>query len=427
MSQPYDVAVIGGGASGLAAAIAAAHAGARTVVLERDVACGLPILATGNGRCNLSNERIDFNRYLHPVQAQSVMGSHPEIDLSAFFESVGIVTAAEDTRLYPVSRRADSVRDSLLGSCSRLGVKMLCGCKLLTASFDRKCSTWSLTASIPARPLKAKKGASGASLVRNLRKALAAAQTTEVEVCAKSVVIACGGSSEELCRQFDLPHIDEFPVLSPVAASVQGEPNALSILDGTRAHAGVTLRRKGEPLWSESGEVLFRSYGISGIVAFNLSRRVQTGDAVLLDLMPQYSNDELYALLQRRNELLGTFTPSDPSWFDGMLAAPLARVACAICTHAHPGDPDVAHVVNILKHLKLDVQGLAEERTAQVRRGGIPLSALTLKTLRLSTVDAPLFACGEALDMDADCGGFNLSWAWLSGMRAGKAAYASVL
>ena len=427
MNQPYDVAVIGGGASGLAAAIAAARAGARVVVLERDVSCGLPILATGNGRCNLSNEHIDFERYLHPVQARAVMGDHPENDLAEFFESVGIVTATEDGRLYPASRRADSVRDALLGCCSRLDITLLTGCNLLAVSSDHAHNAWSLTVSLPARPLKAKKGASGASLVRSLRKALATAETVQTTVGAASVVISCGGSSEHICRQFGIPHNDELPVLSPVAASVQGEPDALDILDGTRAHANVTLRREGESLWSESGEVLFRNYGISGIVAFNLSRRVQAGDTVLLDLMPQYTSDELHALLQRRNELLGVFTPSDPSWFDGMLASPLARVTCAICEYAHPGDADVAHVVNILKHLKLDTLGLTEERSAQVRRGGIPLSAFSLETLRLHTADIPLFACGEALDMDADCGGFNLSWAWLSGMRAGKAAYASVL
>ena len=110
----YDVIVIGGGASGLAAAIASARAGAKTAILELDVACGLPILATGNGRCNLSNIRLRPARYRHPVIARAVMGERAEEALGAWFASLGIWTTNEGGRLYPSSKRAESVRDALL-------------------------------------------------------------------------------------------------------------------------------------------------------------------------------------------------------------------------------------------------------------------------------------------------------------------------
>ena len=116
----YDVLVIGGGASGLAAAITASRAGARTCILERDVETGLSILATGNGRCNVSNSRLDARRYRHPDAVREIFGTTPERDVAAFLESTGIATAEEgEGRLYPMSRRADSVRDALLNTCRR--------------------------------------------------------------------------------------------------------------------------------------------------------------------------------------------------------------------------------------------------------------------------------------------------------------------
>ena len=108
----YDVLVIGGGASGLAAAITVARVDKRVCVVERDVACGLKLLATGNGRCNLSNESIDIRRYNRPAFVESIMGPQPEQDLESFFSSLGIMTIREEGRLYPRSLRAESVRDA---------------------------------------------------------------------------------------------------------------------------------------------------------------------------------------------------------------------------------------------------------------------------------------------------------------------------
>ena len=122
----YDVIVIGGGASGLAAALTSARAGARTAIVECDVDCGLPILATGNGRCNLSNERLRPARYRHPVIARAVLGEHPEETLAAWFDSIGIWTTSDEGRLYPMSKRAESVRDALLAACERADVAKLC-------------------------------------------------------------------------------------------------------------------------------------------------------------------------------------------------------------------------------------------------------------------------------------------------------------
>ena len=413
----YDVLVIGGGASGLAAAITAARAGKSVCIVERDVACGLKLLATGNGRCNLSNESIDPRRYNHPAFVESVMGPRPEQELMGFFSSLGIMTTSEEGRLYPRSLRAESVRDALLNVCDCLGITLICGANVATAHKDPE--GWTLQIDRPARALKAKKHDDRKSELRSLRRALANAPRKNVTLQAHAAIIATGGNPAGIAETFILPLTPLCPVLCPVSASVVGDRMALKTLDGLRVRARLTLTRNHEELWCEDGEVLFRTFGISGVAAFNLSRRIQHGDTILLDVFPDLSKDELLDMLNQRVELLGGFSPRDPRWLDGMLAPQLSHVVCTAFERCHPGSRDVIHLVSILKHFKLSVEGTAEERSAQVTRGGISIECVSTPNLYVnSTTGAPLYVCGEALDIDADCGGFNLAWAWISGIRA---------
>ena len=413
----YDVLVIGGGASGLAAAITAARVDKSVCVVERDVACGLKLLATGNGRCNLSNESIDIRRYNRPAFVESVMGPQPEQDLESFFSSLGIMTIREEGRLYPRSLRAESVRDALLNACERLGITLLCGTNVIAA--HKASEDWTLQINRPAHVLKPKKHGDRKTELRSLRKALADTPRTSDTLQARAVVIATGGNPTGIVDTFSLPLTSLRPILCPVSATVVGDRAALKTLDGLRVRARLTLTRNHSELWHEDGEVLFRAFGISGVAVFNLSRRIQRGDTILLDVFPDLSKDELLDMLNRRVELLGGFSPRDPRWLDGMLAPQLSRVVCTAFEQCHPGSNDVIHLVSILKHFKLLVEGTAEERSAQVTRGGVSVESISTPSLRArSVVDTPLYVCGEALDIDADCGGFNLAWAWLSGIRA---------
>ena len=413
----YDVLVIGGGASGLAAAITAARAGKSVCIVERDVVCGLKLLATGNGRCNLSNESIDPRRYNHPAFVESVMGPRPEQELMGFFSSLGIMTTSEEGRLYPRSLRAESVRDALLNACGRLGVTLLCGTNVIAA--HKAPEGWTLQIDRPAHVLKPKKHGDRKIELRSLRKALADTPRTSDTLQTRAVVIATGGNPTGIAEVFSLPLTPLRPILCPVSASVVGDQTALETLDGMRVRARLTLSRSHEELWQEDGEVLFRAFGISGVAAFNLSRRINQGDAVLLDFFPDFSKDELLDTLEQRVKVLGDFSPRNSHWLDGMLAPQLSNIVCTAFERCHPGSRDVIHLVSILKHFKLSVKGTAEERSAQVTRGGISIECVSVPDLCVSgATGAPLYVCGEALDIDADCGGFNLAWAWISGIRA---------
>ena len=422
VSIVYDIAIIGGGASGLAAAIASTRAGARVLVIERDVKAGLPLLATGNGRCNLSNENLGSAHYLHPSIASRVMGSAPERDIADFFASLGLITTSIDGRLYPITRRAESVRDVLLDAGTREGVDMECACTPTAAQYDEAARVWSLECQRPARPLKAKAGADAKVSLRNLRRALRDTEMTSVAFQARAVIIAVGGKSSSVTDIFSLSHLSASPVLCPLAATpydIAGSPlgnGALKALDGQRIHATLSLPDCG---WMETGEVLFRPYGISGIVAFNASRRTHAGDILEMDLLPELSSVALHSELERRTSMRGALSPHDLGWFDGLLTRPVASFVTAVAQNP----AGLRQLERAIKHAPFAVVGTADEQSAQVHRGGIPFDAVDLAALGINLPQTPqLFACGEALDMDADCGGFNLAWAWLSGIRAGKAA-----
>ena len=410
-----DVCVIGGGAAGLCAAIAAREAGARAVVLERDLACGRTILATGNGRCNFCNTRLEARNYNHPELAEAVMGE-PAAALEqvlGFFREGGLAWAEEDGRLYPRSRQAASMRNVLLSRCWREGVTLAPAREVLGAV--RRHGTWYVTyrerwheGALGIVHAQDEEGhATGA--IRTLR--------------ARSLVIASGGGTSALAEKLGLPLVAESHVLCGVAA--QGPtPHLLEAIDGRRAHCVATLTRAGRVVLREAGEVLFRPYGLSGIVSFDLSRVARRGDMVELDLVPEVDAWEVDHLVASR--------PGDTAALDGILdpviAAELLRLA------GGTGSSGLAwRVAPLAKGLPFRVTGLADEARAQVTRGGIDVAALHAQTLALRGVggtrpsDSPtahprLYGCGEALDMDGACGGFNLAWAWLSGLTAGEAA-----
>lgn len=359
-----DVCVVGGGAAGLAAAIAAGEAGASVVVLERAAACGRTILATGNGRCNLSNARLEWRRYNDPTFVEAVCGPRFGADVLAFFEGCGLAVAEEEGgRLYPLSRQAASVREVLLARARRAGVTLAPAREV--TELRREGDGWSVSyAGVGA-------GAVGA----------------------RRVVLAVGGG-EGLVRSLGLACAPFEPVLCALACAA---PDGVSLdaLDGRRAHVVARLLRDGAEVAREEGEVLFRGYGLSGITVFDLSRAARPGDVIALDLT------------------------------DGLDEARAQQLAEAAGGCAGLLDPVIARALgdslDVARDLRFVVTGPAEPERAQVTRGGLLTRQFNPATLEARGLPG-LFACGEALDVDGACGGFNLAWAWKSGLVAGAAA-----
>ena len=384
-----DVCVLGGGAAGLAAAITAAEAGLRVVVLERDLECGRTILATGNGRCNFANTRLVAGKYNQPEFVDAVFGTPADAlkQVLDFFGACGMSWAEEEGRLYPRSRQAASVRNVLLSRAARAGVTLACGREVTGAVPADAGDGWIVSFT------ETWEGGAAATLA------------------ADSLVFAGGGASHALAAELGLPVVADEPVLCALAA--QGPmPGVLEALDGRRAHCMASLTRGAHVVAREEGEALFRPYGLSGIVSFDLSRVARPGDMLELDLAPEVDAWEVDGLVAQR--------PGDAHALDGILDPVIAAELIKLAGGVNFGGL-AWRVAPLVKGLPLRITGKADEARAQVTRGGISVACASVKTLGIEGRPG-LFACGEALDVDGACGGFNLAWAWLSGMRAGTSA-----
>lgn len=366
-----DVCIIGGGAAGLTAAITAAQRGASVAVLECAPICGRTILATGNGRCNLVNTKLDPSLYNDPRFVADATGNSWLDDVRTFFFESGLVWEEEsEGRCYPLSRQAASVRNVLIARARRTGALLA-----------------------PARTThKVKRDGKGFA-VTFAEEWQGGEQATLRAAC---VVVATGGGVTSTCEGIGLISTPFEPMLCPLACEGLG----LSELDGRRAQAQIALMRNGRKVTEQRGEVLFRAYGLSGIAVFNLSRFAQPGDNLVLDLLPGIDYRKALSLSEHT--------------LDGLLD-PVVAQALTNATGS------VADAVSMAKNLRYSVLGATEIERAQVRRGGLQTKQFDSATLE-ATVAPGLFACGEALDVDGPCGGYNLAWAWKSGMVAGASA-----
>lgn len=413
-----DVAVIGGGASGLVAAITAAEAGATVVVFEQDLECGRPILATGNGRCNFSNVNLDPRRFNDPTFVDAVCGPRWLDDVLGFFRESGLRWSLEDERLYPSSRQAASVRNVLLSRARRAGVVLAPAREVEEVSWIKPAWLGEIGPAAHYDPHASTTQPAGMAEVAHH----APGEDGLILPATRAVILATGGAAFPFAGNLGLHTSQRTPVLCPLACA----PSPLSRLDGRRAHVCVRLTKEDSlfPCWQERGEVLFRDYGLSGIVTFDLSRRAERGDLVELDLVPDLSSAQLRQLVDPWGT--GDF---ETGCLDGVLDPCIASLLESLARDRWHVDwpertkptSDSGALIALAKGLPLVVEGPTEVEHAQVTRGGLTTDQFDPTTL--AAYEHPwLFACGEALDIDADCGGFNLSWAWKSGLAAGAAA-----
>ena len=424
MAGMETIAIIGGGASGLMAAVEAslalrqAGAVAHVALFEADPErIGRSILATGNGRCNISNACISADTYRNQAFVEQALmhlqsayvaerGKTSMRTLEANpvlerFADMGLVTREEsEGRLYPIANKATSVLDVLRSTAAELGV-------------DVQTDKRALRVDAPAP------GGAGCFNIRFADKTIAHA--------AAAVVVAVGGRA---ASGIQLPKLlvcsDMQPVLGPLRVDAQSAKLTRQ-LNNIRVRGTVHLERGGQRIASERGELLFRDYGVSGVSVFNLSRIAQPGDDLVVDFLPDIPPQDMERFMmtrrKRMQKLLGSPLALD-RFLEGLLL-PAVSAAALRQADLRTGDrftPEmVPQLCSMLKGMRLTVEGIGDERQCQVRRGGFPVERFSPATCE--ALDVPgLFVTGEALDIDAPCGGFNLHWAWSSGMLAGRAA-----
>lgn len=374
-----SIAIIGGGASGLAAAITAAELGCDVTIYEKNDRVGRKILSTGNGRCNLSNTDMSPSHFRgeHKFIA-AVMES---ADVSSFISDAGIITREENGRLYPYSNHASSVLDGLRFRALGLGVKMLCNCTI--TKITKKLGRFALE------------------------------NVNGIKYSADRVIITAGGKASPALGADGMG----FKLLSsvghtitplyPALVQLKCKKEQMKGLKGLRAYANARLYSDETLIKEEYGEIQFTDYGLSGIPIFNLSPFVGNLSgkiAVSLDLLPQYDN--VMPILRNRN----------PEYlFTGIFQRPLA-----ISLSERAGKGGLSRVASIVKDFRFDVIGTMPWENAQVTAGGAVTDEFT-ENLE-SKIVSGLYAAGEVLNVDGDCGGYNLHWAWASGITAGRSA-----
>ena len=395
MQRP-KVVIAGGGAAGLTAAIAAARLGASVTILEAGPRVGKKILVSGNGRCNLTNVAAGPSAYNQPDFVEPVLRAHPCEDIRSFFEALGLLTYADDEgRVYPVTNSANSVLDVLRLQCAHLGVEERCGFEVT-----------GISKAIGSEP--------------SFEMSSSAGET----VAADTVIVTTGGGGALLA---DTGHamVERVPVLGPVRT----ETEPIRGLSGVRVRCAATLfvateddGTGGEPVTTERGELLFRDYGVSGIMVFDLSRYIQSGCVISIDLFPDVSLQDLETRISERCAEL-SWRPAE-TFFAGMLHDRVAR-AMLRAANVDPKTPAAGlpqvRLAALLKDFRLTVTGIGDAKQAQVTRGGASTEDFDPDTMTSRRVDG-ILAAGEVLDVDGRSGGFNLHWAWASGIVAGERA-----
>ena len=391
-----DILIIGAGASGLAAAIEAARTAPEKniTVLEHLQKAGKKILATGNGRCNLGNLNAATHRYTNAKFAQPVIEKYGTQSLIDFFESMGLYTRADsEGRLYPLSNSAASVLDALRFECEKLGIKIICEEK--ATQIIKSDNGFVINGSIKAQKLIIATGGK-------------AAQSQGSD-----------GSGYPLLKS--LGH--SITPLSPSLVQIKTDTASIKSLKGVRAKAKLTLSTGG----SSEGEILFTDYGVSGIAAMDLSRFIKQDKKteISLDLLPDFDQEaakDIIISIARHNPAM----PAE-SMLGGIIhkaigtAAIKASLGFMPKTAAEIKPKQAAVIAATLKDFRLSVTGTKSYNDAQVTRGGADVSEFDNSTMMSKKVKN-LFACGEVLDVDGACGGFNLAWAFASGRLAGKSA-----
>lgn len=381
VNNTYDICIAGGGAAGLSAAITAAETGVSVLVLEQEAECGKKILATGNGRCNFTNENLDPKFYSNPKLIASIFKDNPLKEIQDFFSKSYLMWTQEGSLFYPRSLQSSSVRDLLVLRAKKAGVTLACGREItkITGSDNNFNVVY-----------KEMFGRHNTSRIK-----------------ARKVIVTTGGGLASMLSGYNLTTTPFSPCLCAIATKRTPSES----VDGRRISCKVTLTRNNKEITSQTGEVMFRKYGLSGIAIFNLSRYAQPKDKLIVDMF--YDTDKAYLLDYLTNN------KDTKSLLYGMVDP---KVADEILRQTNS---NVNKVFNMLTHLTYEVKELANTKAAQVTKGGISTNEVDFNTLEVRSVPG-LYLAGEVLDVDADCGGFNLSWAWLSGIRTSMAATTSL-
>ena len=396
--RKVKVAVIGGGASGLACAITCGERFGKnsTVIIERQARVGKKLLATGNGRCNITNRNATPEHYHgDEMIIKSVLNSFSPKDCEKFFAKMGVLFRDEDDgRVYPYSNQASTVLDGMRMYCAKLGVLEVCDFEILQIrKHDNFFSVISQNVVFQAENIVFATGSKA------------------------SPSLGSNDSGYKLFQNFGIVPTSLKPALCPVLTKEKYKN-----LKGVRSKGIVTLFDGGKKIISREGEIQFTDYGISGICVFEISRFISEcrNPKISIDLMKEYSENHLCDYLFKCRKI---FTNTGDI-LTGALNKKLAQIIVQTCgfsqkTCRELSESDIKKIAHTVKNFTFTPLKSDDYSYAQVCAGGVTSKYIDIDTLVSKTVKN-LYICGELLDVDGDCGGYNLHFAFGSGIIVGK-------
>lgn len=399
----YDLIIVGGCSAGIVAAINAKRRNPdmKIAILEKLPRIGKKLLATGNGKCNLTNETAVMHDYIGKDFASYAFAKYSPKTVKEFFASLGLLCYTDSCgRVYPESNTASSVVDALRFEIERLNIDVFCD--------------------TPVTEIRHK-----SDFVIN------------GEFVCKKLIIAAGGKSSPsqgsdgsgyaLAKSLGHSITKLYPALVPLCAS----PEITKPMKGVRVR-NVTLTLKGDKKIAQtSGEILFTDYGLSGIAAMEFAApaqkyidKVKCNPFTYIDFMPDMNYNELVDYLINLNKIKG-FVNID-NLLTGFIPKAVGIAICKACKLykadkliSELSEKDMRKIAEKIKNFPLEVTGSKDFKDAQVTSGGIKTDEIDKKTMQ-SKICKNLYFAGEIIDVDGGCGGFNLQWAWASGMLAGE-------
>lgn len=387
MENTNNIIIIGGGASGLMCALTACLKGKSVTILESGFKLGKKILASGNGRCNLTNKNILKNCYnFFPNQ----LNQFNNLETLKFFSDLGLETYFDDEgRCYPVSNHSASVLEVLLNKLKTLKCNIVTNC-------------------LVSGVIKTQNGFN--------------VETSLGLFNAEKVVVATGGNTmKTMLNSFGVEVKDFTPSLCGLKTQ-----ESTKLISGIRQTVKLHLTAKNFSE-VEQGEIIFREDGVSGICAFNLSSKLNWSNVskanLTINLLPEMSEQEVFNLLSNRKQKLTHLKALN--FFDGLFVNNLGQELLNRNKISLSADvkklteQNLKGLANTISNFNLTIVGKMDNN--QVHHGGVELNELT-ECLQLKKVKN-MFCCGEVVNVDGVCGGYNLQWAWTSGHIVGDSLW----
>lgn len=396
-----EVVIVGGGASGLTAAITAARNGKDVTIIERNNKCGKKILITGNGRCNFWNtdENLSHFHSSNSNLLKEFITDERKNSILKFFDSLGLAYKTKNGYYYPFSNQAFTVENTLLSECKKLNIKII----------------------------------NDITVEKIIKKDCFIINPDKEKITAKNIIIATGSKAAPKTGSdglgYEISKSLGHNIITPLPSLVQlkADEPYFKNWSGIRTDVKVNLLINHKYIKSETGEVQLTNYGLSGICIFNLSGETakalnQNKNVIIsINFIPFASNPKIFLQTLNKNSYHKTIS----ELLEGILHYKLVDIIIKK-THLKRDlllntltDNELNNLIKTLTDFQIEILDTHTLDHAQVCSGGIPLTEINSKTLESLKVKN-LYFTGEIIDIDGDCGGYNLGWAWMSGIIAGK-------